>query len=92
MSESETTNANHESMGKVHLSDREMEMVEVALKGPHEGASLAHGIIEGNTVRCRIHHWRFCIRTARFSTKTDRRAAPARSPYVLLANKSRSKV
>ena len=29
---------------------------------PHEGASLAHGIIEGDTVRCRIHHWRFRIR------------------------------
>ena len=29
---------------------------------PHEGASLAHGIIEDDTVRCRIHHWRFCIR------------------------------
>ena len=29
---------------------------------PHEGASLAHGIIEGDTVLCRIHHWRFSIR------------------------------
>ena len=29
---------------------------------PHAGASLAHGIIEGDTVRCRIHHWRFSIR------------------------------
>lgn len=29
---------------------------------PHAGASLAHGLIEGNTVRCRIHHWRFCIK------------------------------
>lgn len=29
---------------------------------PHAGASLAHGIVEGDTVRCRIHHWRFCIR------------------------------
>ena len=29
---------------------------------PHEGASLAHGIIDDGTVRCRIHHWRFCIR------------------------------
>ena len=28
---------------------------------PHAGASLAHGIIEGDTVRCRIHHWRFSI-------------------------------
>ena len=29
---------------------------------PHAGASLAHGLIEGDAVRCRIHHWRFCIR------------------------------
>ena len=29
---------------------------------PHAGASLAGGVIEGDTVRCRIHHWRFCIR------------------------------
>ena len=29
---------------------------------PHAGASLAHGFIEGDTVRCRIHHWRFCLR------------------------------
>src|ERR1051325_5671538 len=29
---------------------------------PHAGASLAHGIIEGETVCCRIHHWRFYIR------------------------------
>ena len=28
---------------------------------PHAGASLARGIIEGDTVRCRIHHWRFSI-------------------------------
>lgn len=29
---------------------------------PHAGASLAHGIVEGDTVRCRIHHWQFSIR------------------------------
>ncbi len=29
---------------------------------PHAGASLAHGEIEGDVVRCRIHHWRFCLR------------------------------
>ena len=29
---------------------------------PHAGASLAGGIIEGDCVRCRIHHWKFSIR------------------------------
>ena len=29
---------------------------------PQTGASLAHGIVEGDTVRRRIHHWRFSIR------------------------------
>jgi nitrite reductase/ring-hydroxylating ferredoxin subunit len=28
---------------------------------PHAGASLAHGIVEGDQVSCRIHHWRFLI-------------------------------
>ncbi|MFT7643250.1 MAG: nitrite reductase (NADH) small subunit [Pirellulaceae bacterium] len=28
---------------------------------PHAGASLAHGIIAGATVSCRIHHWKFSI-------------------------------
>lgn len=26
---------------------------------PHAGASLARGCIEGDVVRCRIHHWGF---------------------------------
>ena len=34
--------------------------------GPHAGASLAHGIVEGDIVRCRIHHWRFCIRSGTY--------------------------
>jgi nitrite reductase (NADH) small subunit/3-phenylpropionate/trans-cinnamate dioxygenase ferredoxin subunit len=29
---------------------------------PHAAASLAHGIIERDTVYCRIHHWHFCLR------------------------------
>ena len=29
---------------------------------PHAAASLAHGIIEGETVYCRIHHWQFSLR------------------------------
>ncbi len=33
---------------------------------PHAGASLSLGIIECNVVRCRIHHWRFCIRNGTY--------------------------
>jgi len=33
---------------------------------PHAGASLSHGIIEGEVVRCRIHHWSFCIRNGTY--------------------------
>ena len=33
---------------------------------PHAGASLARGIVEGQSVRCRIHHWRFCMGSGRY--------------------------
>lgn len=33
---------------------------------PHAGASLSHGIIEGDVVRCRIHHCRFCVRNGTY--------------------------
>lgn len=33
---------------------------------PHAGASLSRGIIEGDVVRCRIHHWRFCVRNGTY--------------------------
>ena len=33
---------------------------------PHAGASLAHGMLEGDTVCCRIHHWRFCVRDGKY--------------------------
>ena len=29
---------------------------------PHMGASLAEGYVEGNTVTCPWHAWRFCIK------------------------------
>ena len=29
---------------------------------PHAGASLARGYLEGDVVRCRIHHWGFRLR------------------------------
>ena len=33
---------------------------------PHAGASLSHGILEGDVVRSRIHHWRFCVRSGTY--------------------------
>ena len=33
---------------------------------PHAGASLAHGHLDGCTVSCRIHHWRFCLKTGTY--------------------------
>ncbi len=33
---------------------------------PHAGASLSHGTVEGDVVRCRIHHWQFCIRKGKY--------------------------
>ena len=33
---------------------------------PHAGASMAHGIIESDTVSCRIHHWKFSITSGEY--------------------------
>jgi len=33
---------------------------------PHAGASLSMGILSGSIVACRIHHWRFCIRSGEY--------------------------
>lgn len=33
---------------------------------PHAGASLAHGTFDGDVVTCRIHHWKFCLRTGQY--------------------------
>lgn len=33
---------------------------------PHAGASLAHGAIDHGLVRCRIHHWGFCLRSGTY--------------------------
>lgn len=38
----------------------------IANECPHAGASLAHGMLDGATVACRIHHWRFCLKTGRY--------------------------
>jgi nitrite reductase/ring-hydroxylating ferredoxin subunit len=38
---------------------------------PHAGASLALGSIEGDVVRCRIHHWGFCLRDGVYADENN---------------------
>ncbi|MCB9921994.1 MAG: Rieske (2Fe-2S) protein [Planctomycetaceae bacterium] len=49
---------------------------------PHAGASLAGGFLEENTIRCRIHHWRFCVRDGTYldedKPRFNARAFPVR--------------
>lgn len=33
---------------------------------PHAGASLAHGYMENDVIHCRIHHWRFCVKSGKY--------------------------
>ena len=40
---------------------------------PHAGASLAGGILERDTIRCRIHHWRFCVRNGKYLDEDNSR-------------------
>lgn len=42
------------------------EFLAVSNECPHAGASLAHGTYDGDVVSCRIHHWRFCLRSGRY--------------------------
>ena len=42
------------------------EFLAVSNECPHAGASLAHGTIDRDVVSCRIHHWRFCLRSGRY--------------------------
>lgn len=42
------------------------EFLAVSNECPHAGASLAHGTFDGDFVSCRIHHWRFCLRSGRY--------------------------
>ena len=44
---------------------------------PHAAASLAEGIIECDTVHCRIHYWRFSLRDGTYLDE-DRPSANAR--------------
>lgn len=52
---------------------------------PHAGASLARGYVEGETVRCRIHHWGFCLRSGVYVDE-DNRSLNARSFPVRIVN------
>lgn len=49
---------------------------------PHAGASLARGLIAGDIVSCRIHHWRFCARDGKYvdedKSHFDARTFPVR--------------
>lgn len=42
------------------------EILAISNECPHAGASLAHGTFEDGVVSCRIHHWKFCLRTGRY--------------------------
>lgn len=50
-------------IGLFHIAG---EFFALANECPHAGASLAHGIVEGDAVRCRIHLWQFCIRDGKY--------------------------
>ena len=50
-------------IGVFHVGDS---FLALANECPHAGASLAHGDVVDETVSCRIHHWKFCLRTGRY--------------------------
>lgn len=53
---------------------------------PHAGASLARGVVDGDTVSCRIHYWRFSIRDGTCLDE-DRPACDAQTfPVRLVGN------
>jgi nitrite reductase/ring-hydroxylating ferredoxin subunit len=52
---------------------------------PHAGASLSLGAIEGDVVRCRIHHWGFCLRDGAYVDE-DKPCFAARSFPVRIAD------
>ena len=52
---------------------------------PHAGASLTLGSIEGDVVRCRIHHWGFCLRDGVYVDE-DKHSCNARSFGVRIVN------
>ena len=50
----------------VSLFNVEGQFMAISNACPHAGASLAHGTFDEEAVTCRIHHWRFCLRTGRY--------------------------
>ena len=50
----------------VGLFNIDGEFLAVSNECPHAGASLAHGKIDRDVVSCRIHHWRFCLRSGQY--------------------------
>jgi nitrite reductase (NADH) small subunit len=50
----------------VGLFNVDGDFLAVSNECPHAGASLAHGTVDGEVVSCRIHHWRFCLRTGTY--------------------------
>jgi nitrite reductase/ring-hydroxylating ferredoxin subunit len=68
-------------IGVFHVGGR---FYALANECPHAGASLAHGVIESDTVRCRIHHWRFSIRDGTYLDE-DKPQCNARSFPVRIA-------
>lgn len=62
----------------VGLFNVDGEFLAVSNECPHAGASLAHGTVDGKVLSCRIHHWRFCLRTGQYLDE-DRPQFNARS-------------
>ncbi len=60
---SQMMNVNGQMIGLFNIDG---EFLAISNECPHAGASLAHGTVEGEVVSCRIHHWRFCLRSGRY--------------------------
>ena len=51
----------------------EGELFALANECPHAGASLAHGELRGDTIACRIHHWRFRVCDGKYLDENEPR-------------------
>ena len=52
---------------------------------PHAGGSLARGALQGDTVRCSMHLWAFCVRDGRYLDQ-DRPEANVASHFVRIVD------